>query len=521
MNKDGVRIFMEDYILQMNHITKEFPGVRALDDVTFDVRSGEIHALVGENGAGKSTLMKVLSGEYTDYTGEIILNNEKIYFKGVKESETAGIAIIHQELGLIQTLTVCENIFLGHEVCRNGFIHWDFEYKRAKELLDRLNLKVNLKTRVGNLGIGQQQLIEIVKALNQNCKILILDEPTAALPEDDSENLLNIIRGLRDKGMSIIFISHKLGEVLSIADSITILRDGQTISTRPAKEYTQDTLINGMVGRELDIRFEPRNCPIGDVALKVSGWSVFDGINDKWIVRDINLEVREGEVVGIAGMIGAGRTELAMSIFGVLEGAITGKLEYMGREMLHFRNSNEAIDAGVFYSTEDRKRFGLILTSDIAYNASLAGLNKFINKIFKGGIFINRDKEYARVKEMVGKLRIKTPSILQMTKNLSGGNQQKVCLAKALITEPKVLFLDEATRGIDVGAKTEIYHLINQMAEQGIAVIMISSELPEILGMSDKIYVMREGRISAEFDNKARNITQEEVALAATGGIEI
>jgi ABC-type sugar transport system ATPase subunit len=278
-----------------------------------------------------------------------------------------------------------------------------------------------------------------------------------------------------------------------------------------------------MVGRELNIRFEPRNCPIGDVALKISGWSVFDGINDKWIVQDINLEVREGEVVGIAGMIGAGRTELAMSIFGVLEGAITGKLEYMGKEMPRFKNSDEAIDAGVFYSTEDRKRFGLILTSDIAYNASLSGLNKFINKIFikKRGIFINRDKEYARVKEMVGKLRIKTPSILQMTKNLSGGNQQKVCLAKALITEPKVLLLDEATRGIDVGAKTEIYHLINQMAEQGIAVIMISSELPEILGMSDKIYVMREGRISAEFDNKARSITQEEVALAATGGIAI
>jgi D-xylose transport system ATP-binding protein/putative multiple sugar transport system ATP-binding protein len=512
---------VEDYILQMNHITKEFPGVRALDDVTFDVRSGEIHALVGENGAGKSTLMKVLSGEYTDYTGEIIFNKEKIYFKGVKESEGVGIAIIHQELGLIQTLTVCENIFLGHEVCQNGFIHWDFEYKRAKELLDKLNLKVNPKTRVGNLGIGHQQLIEIVKALNQNCKILILDEPTAALPEDDSENLLNIIRDLRDKGMSIIFISHKLGEVLRIADSITILRDGQTISTRPAKEYTQETLINDMVGRELNIRFEPRNCLIGNVALKVSNWSVFDGINDKWIVQDINLEVREGEVVGIAGMIGAGRTELAMSIFGVLEGAITGKLEYMGKKISRFKNSNEAIDAGVFYSTEDRKRFGLILTSDIAYNASLAGLNKFINKIFKRGIFINSDKEYARVKEMVGKLRIKTPSILQTAKNLSGGNQQKVCLAKALITEPKVLLLDEATRGIDVGAKTEIYHLINQMADQGIAVIMISSELPEILGMSDKIYVMREGRISAEFDNKARSITQEEVALAATGGIAI
>ena len=509
------RTYMEDYVLQMNHITKLFPGVKALDDVTFDVRRGEVHALVGENGAGKSTLMKVLSGEYTDYSGELILNGEKVSFKGIKESEAAGIAIIHQELGLIQTLTVCENIFLGDEVCQSGLIDWDFEYDRAKELLDELKLKVNPKTRVGNLGIGQQQLVEIAKALNKNCKILILDEPTAPLPEDDSENLLELVRGLRDKGMSIIFISHKLGEVLSIADTVTILRDGQTVETRPAREYSQDTLISGMVGRELKTLFEPRSCPIGEVALKVSDWSVFDGINNKWIVRDINLEVREGEVIGLAGMIGAGRTEPGMSIFGALDDAITGKLEYRGRQRQRFKNSNEAIKAGVFYSSEDRKRYGLVLTSDIAYNASLSSLDKYINN----GLFINRDKEYGKVKEMVKKLRIKTPSILQRAGNLSGGNQQKVCLAKALMTEPKVLILDEATRGIDIGAKTEIYQLINQMAAQGIAVIMISSELPEILGISDRIYVMREGRISAEFDNSARNITQEDVALAATGGV--
>ena len=357
--------------------------------------------------------------------------------------------------------------------------------------------------------------MEIAKALNKNCKILILDEPTAPLPEDDSENLLELVRGLRDKGMSIIFISHKLGEVLSIADTVTILRDGQTVETRPAKEYSQDTLISGMVGRELKTLFEPRSCPIGEVALKVSDWSVFDGINNKWIVRDINLEVREGEVIGLAGMIGAGRTELGMSIFGALDDAITGKLEYRGRQRQRFKNSNEAIKAGVFYSSEDRKRYGLVLTSDIAYNASLSSLDKYISN----GLFINRDKEYGKVKEMVKKLRIKTPSILQRAGNLSGGNQQKVCLAKALMTEPKVLILDEATRGIDIGAKTEIYQLINQMAAQGIAIIMISSELPEILGISDRIYVMREGRISAEFDNSARNITQEDVALAATGGV--
>ncbi|MDO4275787.1 MAG: sugar ABC transporter ATP-binding protein [Eubacteriales bacterium] len=508
---------MEDFILQMNDITKEFPGVKALDQVNLKLRRGEVHALVGENGAGKSTLMKVLSGEHTDYTGELLLEGKKVNFKGIKESEAAGIAIIHQELGLIETLNVCENIFLGDEICQNGVINWDEEYNRTRALLEELKLKVNPKTRVGNLGIGQQQLIEIAKALNKDCKILILDEPTAPLPEDDSENLLQLMRELRDKGMSIVFISHKLGEVLSIADSITILRDGHTISTKPAKEYTQETLINGMVGRQLDARFESRNCAIGKVALRVTDWSAYDGINDKWIVKNINLEVHEGEVIGIAGMIGAGRTELAMSIFGSLEGAVTGKLEYQGKERPHFRNSAEAIAEGVFYSTEDRKKYGLILSSDIAYNTSLSSLDKFTD----GGIFINKDRELGTVKEMVKKLTVKTPSILQKVGNLSGGNQQKVCLAKAIMTQPRVLILDEPTRGIDIGAKTEIYQLINQMAQEGIAVIMISSELPEILGMSDRVYVMREGIISGEFDNRERKLTQEDIALAATGGITV
>lgn len=506
---------MEEYVLQMNHITKEFPGVKALDDVTLNLKKGEVHALVGENGAGKSTLMKVLSGEHTDYTGELILDGKVVNFKGVKESEAAGIAIIHQELGLIETLNVCENIFLGDEITQNGSINWDEEYKRTAKVLDELNLKVNPRTRVGNLGIGQQQLIEIAKALNKDCRILILDEPTAPLPEDDSENLLELVRELRDRGMSIVFISHKLNEVLSISDSITILRDGHTISTKPASEYTEQTLINGMVGRELDARFEPRNCPIGDVALKVSNWSVYDGINNKWIVKDVNLEVHKGEVIGIAGMIGAGRTELAMSIFGSIDGAVTGKLEYQGKERTHFKNSAEAIAEGVFYSSEDRKKYGLILSSDIAYNSSLSSLDKFTD----GGLFINKDRELERVKELVKKLTVKTPSILQKVGNLSGGNQQKVCLAKAIMTEPKVLILDEPTRGIDIGAKTEIYQLINQMAAEGIAVIMISSEMPEVLGMSDRVYVMKEGVISGEFDNKERTLTQEDIALAATGGV--
>lgn len=508
---------MEDFILQMSHITKEFPGVKALDDVTLNLKRGEVHALVGENGAGKSTLMKVLSGEHTDYTGELLLDGKTVRFKGIKESEKAGIAIIHQELGLIETLNVCENIFLGDEICQNGVINWDEEYKRTAELLEDLNLRVNPKTRVGNLGIGQQQLIEIAKALNKDCRILILDEPTAPLPEDDSENLLKLMGELRDKGMSIVFISHKLGEVLSISDSITILRDGHTISTKPAAQYTQETLINGMVGRQLDARFEKRSCPIGDVVLKVSDWSAYDGINGKWIVKDVNLEVHKGEVIGIAGMIGAGRTELAMSIFGALEGAISGKLEYQGKERAHFKNSAEAIQAGVFYSSEDRKKYGLILSSDIAYNTSLSSLDKFTG----GGVFINKDREPGEVKEMVKRLTVKTPSILQTVGNLSGGNQQKVCLAKAVMTQPQVLILDEPTRGIDIGAKTEIYQLINQMAAEGIAVIMISSELPEVLGMSDRVYVMREGMISGEFDNSERMLTQEDIALAATGGVTV
>lgn len=505
---------MEDYILQMQHITKEFPGVKALDDVTFSVRRGEVHALCGENGAGKSTLMKVLSGEHPAYTGDIVLNGQKVKFKGVKASEAAGVAIIHQELGLIQNLNICENIFLGNEICQNGVINWDYEYKRSAELLESLKLNVSASTRVGNLGIGQQQLVEIAKALNKDCKLLILDEPTAPLPEDESRNFLNLVRELKNQGMSIIFISHKLNEVLDIADTITILRDGQTIDSRPASEHTEESLVHGMVGRDLATQFEPRDCKIGDVMLKVSNWSVFDGINNKWIVRDINMEVRAGEVVGIAGMIGAGRTELAMSIFGSLEGSIKGEFEYLGEKRSRFKSSEEAIKNGLFYSSEDRKRYGLILSSDVAYNSSLSSLHKFV----ENGFFINRDQEYLKVKEYVEKLRVKTPSILQRVGNLSGGNQQKVCLAKALMSEPKVLILDEATRGIDIGAKTEIYQLINEIAEMGFAVIMISSEMPEILGLSDRVYVMKEGRITGEFDNRERKITQEQVGMAATGG---
>ncbi len=504
---------MEDYVLQMQHIIKEFPGVRALDDVCLHVRRGEVHALCGENGAGKSTLMKVLSGEHTDYKGKLIVDGKEQRFKGIKESEADGIAIIHQELGLISTMSICENIFLSDEICSRGLIDWDEEYRQSRELLKMLGLDISPATRVGNLGIGQQQLVEIAKALKKDVKILVLDEPTAALPEKDSENLLNLILSFKEKGITTIFISHKLNEVMEIADTITILRDGKTITTRPKDEFDTNSLVSNMVGRELTNRFEPRNCSIGDVVLEVEDWSAYDAVNDRWVLRDINLNVRAGEIVGVAGMIGAGRTELAMSIFGALDQNVSGKLKLEGKERRLIRQPKEAIEAGVYYLTEDRKRLGLVLTSDIAYNSTLASLDNITDHMI-----IDKDRELELVNDMIGKLRIKTPSVLQKVKNLSGGNQQKVCIAKALLTKPKVLILDEATRGIDIGAKNEIYQLMNQLVEQGIAIIMISSELPEILGMSDRVYVMREGRISGEFDNKELQVTQEDIALKATGG---
>ncbi|MFV0361821.1 MAG: sugar ABC transporter ATP-binding protein [Suipraeoptans sp.] len=506
---------MEDLILQMKKITKEFPGVKALDDVCLDVKRGEIHALCGENGAGKSTLMKVLSGEHTDYSGKLIVDKKEHRFNGIKESEAAGIAIIHQELGLVSTMSVCENIFLSDEICRGGIIDWDAEYKKSRELLHKLELDINPTTRVGNLGVGQQQLVEIAKALKKDVKILVLDEPTAALPEKDSENLLRLMSGFRDNGMTIIFISHKLNEVMDVADTVTILRDGQTIISKKKTDFNTESLISNMVGRELTNRFEPREGKIGDVVLEVKDWSAYDAVNSRWVLKNINLNVRAGEIVGVAGMVGAGRTELAMSIFGALDQAITGKLILEGQERKLIKQPEEAIKNGVYYLTEDRKGLGLILNSDIAYNSTLASLDSITDHML-----INKDKELELVHDMIDKLQIKTPSVLQRVKNLSGGNQQKVCIARALLTNPKVLILDEATRGIDIGAKNEIYKLMNQLVEQGIAVIMISSELPEILGMSDRVYVMREGIISGEFDNRSKSLTQDKIALAATGGSE-
>lgn len=493
---------MEDYILQMQNITKLFPGVRALDDVCLNVARGEIHALVGENGAGKSTLMKILSGEHTDYSGKLLLEGKEVAFDGIKESEAAGVAIIHQELGLVTTMTVCENIFLGQEMKSKGFIDWNAQYKKCHELFESVDLHISPTTRVGHLGIGQQQLVEIAKVLNKNVKVLVLDEPTAPLPEKDSDNLLRLILKLKNDGISCIFISHKLNEVLQICDTITILRDGQTVVTKPKTEFDTSSLVANMVGRELEHRFDEKHCSIGDYVLEVENWSSYDNINDKWLLKNINMHVRAGEIVGIAGMIGAGRTELGLSIFGALsQGTTTGKLKLLGKEIGLIQKPKHAIETGIYYLTEDRKRFGLVLNSTILTNSTLASLDKVSDRWF-----INHDTELGVVREMIKKLKIKTPSVLQLAKNLSGGNQQKVCIAKALLTKPKVLILDEATRGIDIGAKHEIYQLMHALAEQGIALVMISSELPEILGLSDRIYVMREGEICAEFDNRSKEV---------------
>ena len=508
---------MEDYILRMQNITKEFPGVKALDDVTFCVKRGEIHSLVGEIGAGKSTLMKVLSGVYPagEYEGEMYVNGELKSYSCIKDSEKAGISIIYQELGLVSTMTICENIFLGNEITKHGAIDWDGENEKCMELLQKVKLKENPGTVIETLGTGKQQLIEIAKALNKNVDILILDEPTSSLTETDSKNLLELLRQLKQSGITCIYISHKLNEVLDISDTVTVLRDGKTIVTKPIQEVTESALISYMVGRNMTEVYPDAKHTPKDVVLEVKNWTVPTKKDpERYILDHINLHVRKGEIVGIAGLMGAGRTEFAMSLFGALsEKPTEGELYLNGQKRERFKNPREAIDTGVMYLSEDRKRYGLILSSDLRTNITLSSLNK----ISKGGV-INLDQETEKVTKGIRDLNVKTPSILQLAKNLSGGNQQKVVIVKALLTEPGVLILDEPTRGIDVGSKYEIYQLMHQLADQGICIIMISSELPEVIHMSNRIYVMCEGRITGEFDTSEVKITQEEILYCAAGG---
>jgi putative multiple sugar transport system ATP-binding protein len=507
---------MNTPLLEMKSITKVFPGVKALNNVSFRVAQGEIHCLVGENGAGKSTLMKVLSGVYPhgDYTGDIVFGGEIQKFSSISDSEKAGIAIIYQELALIPEMTVYENIFLGNEIKEaNGFtVNWNETIKRAVEALKKVRLDVNPATKVKDLGVGKKQLIEIAKALSKEVKLLILDEPTAALNEDDSENLLNLLRELKTHGVTCIMISHKLREVIAIADTVTVLRDGQTICTLDAKkgEVSENILIKHMVGREIDNIYPPKeHKQPGEIVLEVRNWCVYNPALGRDILKDVNFNIKKGEIVGFSGLMGSGRTELALSLFGNPDRyKVSGEMYIKGVKK-HLGHTSNAISAGMAYVTEDRKGDGLILIQDVKQNITLANLKEVADR----GV-VNDNAEIKVANEYKSSLNIKTPSIEQKVSNLSGGNQQKVSLGKWLFVKPNILILDEPTRGIDVGAKYEIYTIMTKLVQQGMSIIMISSELPEILGMSDRVYIVAAGKIAGEMP--IEEATQEKIMRLAT-----
>ncbi|QAY66082.1 ATP-binding cassette domain-containing protein [Paenibacillus protaetiae] len=505
---------MSSYLLEMNHISKQFAGVKALADVNFKVKQGEIHCLIGENGAGKSTLMKVLSGVYPygTYAGDIVFDGQVQHFAKINDSVKAGIAIIYQELALFPDLTVYENIFAGNEVKKNGMVDWNQTIARAKQLLRKVKLDVNPDTLVKDLGVGKRQLIEIAKALSKNVKLLILDEPTAALNENDSDNLLLLLKDLKRQGITCIMISHKLKEVISIADKATVLRDGRTIVTLDAakNEISENVIIKNMVGREIDDIYPKREQKkFGEPLLEVRNWSAFDPQIGRDVVKDASLYVREGEIVGIAGLMGSGRTELALSLFGNPKGYRVQGEVWFNKQKRSFRHPKDAIQAGIAYVTEDRKGDGLFLLQDIKQNISVANLRSLSSQ----GV-INENEEVKISNFYKQSLNIKAPSIEQLVGNLSGGNQQKVSLGKWLFVNPKLLILDEPTRGIDVGAKFEIYTIMNKLIGEGMSIIMISSELNEVLGMSDRIYVMAEGRMKGEMAISEAN--QENIMKLAT-----
>lgn len=491
---------MKNNILEMHSIVKTFPGVRALDNVSLNVEEGEIHALVGENGAGKSTLMNVLSGIYPfgSYEGEIYYQNELCKFSDIKDSEEKGIVIIHQELALVPYMTIGENMFLGNEQGNTWKVDWNATYDKADELLKVVGLEESSRTLVKDISVGKQQLVEIAKALAKNVKLLILDEPTASLNETDSQKLLDLMLQLKSQGITCIIISHKLNEISYIADKITIIRDGTCIETLDKKtdDFSEQRIITGMVGRSLTDRFPSRDAKIGDVHLEIKDWTVHHPVNAQQIVcNKVNLNLRRGEVVGISGLMGAGRTELAMSVFGRTYGTnISGTILIDGKPV-SILSVKDAINHKIAYVTEDRKGNGLILSNSIRVNTSLAKLDKVSHMNI-----IDRDKEISVAEEYIGKLHTKCSTHEQIVGNLSGGNQQKILLSKWMFADPDILILDEPTRGIDVGAKYEIYCIINQLAEEGKSILMISSELPEVLGMCDRIYIMNEGRMIGELD---------------------
>lgn len=483
-------------LLEMRSITKEFPGVKALSNVSLRVMAGEIHAICGENGAGKSTLMKVLSGVYPygSYTGDIVYQAETQQFKDIRASEAAGIVIIHQELALIPELSIMENIFLGNEPTKWGVIDWAEARKRSLELLARVGLRDDPDTPIKEIGVGKQQLVEIAKALNKSVKLLILDEPTAALNESDSQHLLDLIVGLKGKGITSIIISHKLNEIEQVADEITIIRDGKSIETLNVKRdgVDEDRIIKGMVGRTLESRFPDHEPTIGEIFFEVKDWTVgHPQIQDRLICKGSNFYVRRGEIVGFAGLMGAGRTELARSLFGHSYGRFIKGQVYKDGKPVNLRSVRAAIDAGLGYVTEDRKSLGLNLLDDIKTTTVSAALDKISHYSV-----VDTRQEFSVAEDYRKSLRTKTPSVEEGVAKLSGGNQQKVVLAKWMFTDPDLLILDEPTRGIDVGAKYEIYGIIQKLANQGKGVIVISSELPELLGLSDRIYTIFEGAIT-------------------------
>jgi putative multiple sugar transport system ATP-binding protein len=484
-------------ILEMRGITKTFPGVKALQDVTIQVGRGQVHAICGENGAGKSTLMKVLSGVYPfgTYEGDIVFENKTVEFKDIRDSEAEGIVIIHQELALSPYLSIAENIFLNNEQRGGlGLIDWNKTNAEAAKLLARVGLRENPTTKIMDIGVGKQQLVEIAKALSKRVKLLILDEPTAALNDEDSDHLLNLILHLKEQGITAIIISHKLNEIKKVADSVTVIRDGKTIETIKKSDVTEERIIKDMVGRDLEHRYPDHTPHIGEEILRVEDWTAHHPQDpNRVMVDNVNLNVRRGEIVGIAGLMGAGRTEFAMSLFGRSYGSkISGRVFKNGTE-IKTRTVSEAIANGLAYATEDRKTYGLNLIDDIKRNISMAALKK----LEKLGL-VNDGQEWTVANEYRKSMNIKSPTVLAKTGKLSGGNQQKVVLSKWIYSDPDVLILDEPTRGIDVGAKYEIYSIINKLAAEGKGVIVISSELPELLGICDRIYAISEGRITGE-----------------------
>jgi putative multiple sugar transport system ATP-binding protein len=499
-------------ILEMKGITKTFPGVKALTDVNISVMPAEIHAVVGENGAGKSTLMKVLSGVYPhgSYDGTILYEGKERQFRKISDSEDIGIIIIHQELALVPLLSIAENIFLGHETARNGIINWFEAFTRTRELLKKVGLSEHPNTLITNIGTGKQQLVEIAKALNKKVKLLILDEPTSSLNEKDSNALLELLKGFKAQGIASILITHKLNEVMKVADRITVIRDGKTVDTMDVHtgEVNEDRIIKAMVGRDLSERYPPRIPHIGDTLLEVKNWSVHHPQHaDRQVIKGVNLTVKAGEVVGIAGLMGAGRTEFAMSLFGKAYGTKISGDVFMRGKPVDVSSIPKAMEAGLAYVTEDRKTYGLVLIDHIKHNVTLANLKG----VSERGV-VNDVSEIGVATKYRKDLGIRSSSIYQTTVNLSGGNQQKVVLSKWLFSGPDVLILDEPTRGIDVGAKFEIYGIINQLAGEGKAVIVISSEMPELLGISDRIYVMNEGKFVAEMP--AKEASQEKIMRA-------